>query len=415
MTPQKTILSKLLEKYERSQHLFKPGTSSRRVVLNPEKRDLSEYDYQNADVRDSFNEAARELEASGLVTVKWKKGLPVFEEIVLNLNNTEKCYEVMGRMHPKELAAAVKGLVIAELDGIDVPWICGWKDKVIRDVIEKLRVPLCCRNGSLEKLRDLLKAFREYASLEGPVTMRAFSSTCYGDTKHFEKEVLSEFLQTARRYNEELAAAVEQQESMGDKEQLAFLGIYARPELFLLSGRCRIVTPAGTIDLAPSYPYGIAVPGSLVGSIESVDLSGINRVTFIENRTNYDEYLVSELQNDELAVYLGGFMGPMKREFFSRIAAGTGEDVEISLWSDIDLGGFQMFRQLKTIIPSLKPMRMSGEFVKMYRASGLKRKDDYVKRLQEALAQKQYPEFEDAISAIIEYGVTIEQEAFLNQ
>lgn len=72
------ILSRLLDKYENSKHLFEPGVSTRRVMLRIEKKELPEYDYQKASVRDAFNQAAQELEREYLVTLEWVTDRPFF-------------------------------------------------------------------------------------------------------------------------------------------------------------------------------------------------------------------------------------------------------------------------------------------------------------------------------------------------
>ena len=48
---QSIILSRLLDKYENSKHLFEPGVSTRRVMLRIEKKELPEYEYQEASGR----------------------------------------------------------------------------------------------------------------------------------------------------------------------------------------------------------------------------------------------------------------------------------------------------------------------------------------------------------------------------
>ena len=66
MTEQSVILNRLLDKYENSKHLSEPGTSTRRVMLRIEKKELPEYLYEDAAIRDSYNEAALELEKQHL-------------------------------------------------------------------------------------------------------------------------------------------------------------------------------------------------------------------------------------------------------------------------------------------------------------------------------------------------------------
>lgn len=417
MTEQKVILERLLEKYENSKHLLSPGTSSRRVFINSDKGTFPEYTYQDSDIRDKYNAAASELERLKLVKLKWKKGLPVIEEVSLNLENVEKSYSYLGKTHPWALAKEVEDLVSKSLARVKVPWICNWKEDVIKNARERLKLPSCCKNGDLSRLKYLLQAFYEYSLLgDSGATMRAFSSKCYDDTKRFEQEVEPDFLRAARKYNSELAQALEEQEDkMGEREQLNFLGLYVRPEFYLLSGKCYICTSSGALDLGTAYPNGIGVPSTLVNLMTGVNMPGIKRIVFIENRTNYDEYLLSELNEEELVVYQGGFMGPMKKKFFSKLTANVERDTEVLFWADIDLGGFQMFSQLETIVPTLKPMRMSGEYVEKFHVHGLKRDSKYLENLKTALRGGRFLKFNDAIEKILEYGVTIEQETFLNE
>ena len=86
---------------------------------------------------------------------------------------------------------------------------------------------------------------------------------------------------------------------------------------------------------------------------------------------------------------------------------------DVFFWADIDLGGFQMFAQLQQLIPSLKPLRMSGRDVDKYHTTGLIRPASYLNDLKSALKHQEYPLFTDAIQEILKYGVTIEQEVFL--
>ena len=67
MKEAQVILNRLLDKFENSKHLSEPNTSRRRVMLRIDKRELPEYQYEDAVVRDAYNIAARELEQQALV------------------------------------------------------------------------------------------------------------------------------------------------------------------------------------------------------------------------------------------------------------------------------------------------------------------------------------------------------------
>ena len=244
--------------------------------------------------------------------------------------------------------------------------------------------------------------------------MRAFSGKCYQNTKTFEREVRDTFVRIASTYCAGLIEACEQSE-MSEREQLAYLGIYARPELYELAGNCIIHTEQGDISVAAAAPYGLALPSPGVDAIQSFDMGAIQKLIFIENKTNYDEFVLSELRPRELVVYHGGFLSPQKRKFFKKMAAALQNQIETVFWADIDLGGFQMFERLKAIFPTLTPMRMSAEDVTAHHGTGLVRSEHYLKTVRAALACDQYPLFHMAMKKILEYGVTIEQEVFLTE
>ena len=134
----------------------------------------------------------------------------------------------------------------------------------------------------------------------------------------------------------------------------------------------------------------------------------------IENKTNYEEYLLTELAPNELVFYHGGFLGPQKRVLLEQLTASLSDETDVAFWADIDLGGFQMFEHLHKTFPQLRPMRMSGQDVERYRAFGLTRPKAYLQCLRDALNKGQYLLFQDATEKILHYGVTIEQEVFLS-
>ncbi|MFQ9412275.1 MAG: Wadjet anti-phage system protein JetD domain-containing protein [Evtepia gabavorous] len=82
------------------------------------------------------------------------------------------------------------------------------------------------------------------------------------------------------------------------------------------------------------------MPSTSVDGIISFDLSRIRRIIFIENKTNYDEFILSELRPDELAVYHGGFFSPQKRKFLRKSRHPCKKRFQF-LWADIDLADFK--------------------------------------------------------------------------
>ena len=414
MTEKETILNRLLDKYENSKHLLQPGTSRRRVILRVEKKELPEYYYENPQIRDDYNLAARKLEQEGLIELEWLRGRQVM--MVLSLNLSSECllraYRLVNRLHPAGRARQVAALTSQMLSEVSTPWIAEWRDELCTAAEDSYRVPSYCRQN-MSFLRELLTAMMQYDSLpEEGITMRAFSIRCYQDSKRFERCVQDEFLRVAVQHDavlKELCAL----NDMSAREQLDYLGIYPRTELYEMAGPCVLFTEAGTIDFRSAEPYGLALSGTLTGRIRTVDHTCVSRITFIENKTSYDEYLLREKGRDELVFYCGGFLSPQKCRFVHKLMENVTSEVDCVFWADIDLGGFLMFEQLQAIVPDLRPFRMGAEYVERLRSHGLERKNAYLSRLQDALETHRFPLFEESIHSILRYKVTIEQETFL--
>ena len=73
-----------------------------------------------------------------------------------------------------------------------------------------------------------------------------------------------------------------------------------------------------------------------------------------------------------------------------------------------------MYAKLQKLIPSVTPMRMSGNDVRTHHKNGLERSKGYMEIVKATLKSQEYALFEDAILEILKYGVTIEQEVFLS-
>lgn len=409
------IINRLLDKYESSKHLYEPGVSNRRVMLrtDPRKKEFPEYEYENATIRDAFNEVAEELAQQNLIAIQWLKGRPVLECVILNVDAVLECYKLVGRTHPKELALKIAALVHEKLEYATTDWIVAWRDDICAKAREEFKAPTYCKKD-LSQLENLLVALRAFDAQNGePTTMRAFSSRCYRDTKFFERHVRDLFLQAARKFDNVLAEICEH-EDLGVRDQLACLGIYARPELYELAGNVTINTRTGSINLNAAGDCGLALPSTVVDDIASFDLHTIQSVTFIENKTNYDEYIRTEKQHNELVIYHGGFISPKKRSLFSKLAIASQGGIALHFWGDIDLGGFQMYEQLQKTFPNVQPMRMSEAEVEKYHHNGLARTEEYLCKLRTSHFNHADSQFKSAIEKIVEYRVTIEQETFLS-
>ncbi|UKI22386.1 MAG: hypothetical protein L6V88_08470 [Anaerotruncus sp.] len=62
---------------------------------------MPEYDYENAEVKDKYNLAAKKFEKKyGFVSIEWIKGINRIDKLILNIDSVEKAYDFVGRKHP---------------------------------------------------------------------------------------------------------------------------------------------------------------------------------------------------------------------------------------------------------------------------------------------------------------------------
>lgn len=380
-------------------------------MLRVEKNELPEYNYENAEVKDKYNLAAERLERYKLISIIWVKGIKRIDKLVLNLECIENAYDFIERSHPLKETESFCKIIENELVQVKTEWIAKWRDSVCDNMRKTLKLDNDCKKGK-GFIMKLVKAFSEHDLLNDDITMRAFSSKCYGNTKTFENEIRDSFLKIAYKYDSVFHNICDDC-NLSIKDKLAYFGIYARPEIYELSGKVSLITEGGKCDLSVLENSGAAIRSTMVSLIKSIDMSNISKVIFIENKTNYDEYIYSQGSDDTLIIYHGGFMSPQKQKFISKIYENAKENTDFFFWADIDLGGFEMFYKLKGIIPLLKPLNMSVEDVCKYHMYGLERNEKYLQKLQEIKTNNKYPLFNDTIDLILKFGVTIEQESFL--
>lgn len=103
---------------------------------------------------------------------------------------------------------------------------------------------------------------------------------------------------------------------------------------------------------------------------------------------------------------------PSKGEFFKKIFEAC-KDFEIYHWSDIDLGGFNIFVRLKNIIPSIKPYLMDKDAFYSKKEYWKFMKDDYSEKLKKLKDKKEFEIFNELIDEMLTSNCKLEQEAFI--
>ena len=415
MNEAKLILNRLLDKYEQSAHFSELGRSNRRVLIKTERSGLPEYDYQNVHIRDAFNAAIRDLTEKEVVFAEWLPGRKqlVVKEIWLNLEQLKEAYILAERQPLQNQINEYCALLKTTAGCMNTNWIKSFLTTQTEKLCSANRLSGLYRKGH-SHFADVLNALEHLDLLDDSgVTMRAFSIACYRDSKYFEKNIRDDFLAVAREYCPPLAELLADHD-LSVREQLAYLGIYARPEIYEFAGPLSMETENGICDCSPLARFGCAVTSAAIFGIRKLHMENVHRVMFIENKTNYDEYIEKARRNDEMVVFHGGFLSPQKKNFILQIVASCPPHAEYLFWADIDMGGIKMFAQLKNLAPELIPWKMGPEEVEQYASLGLKRNSRYMKELESFHTLPDGTLFAKTIKSLLLYDITIEQEVMLN-
>jgi len=191
------------------------------------------------------------------------------------------------------------------------------------------------------------------------------------------------------------------------------MGVFARPEIYELSGDITISFPSGNADLSVFGTAGIALPDILTHDILSVDMRKIRRIMFIENKTCYDEYILNLKQSNELVFYQGGFISPKKAKFIQKLGQHAEAGTLFYFWGDIDIGGFKMFFQLQEYISCILPWKMDVDDVIRHSSTGMARSDSYLSKMENMLKDPCFYQFHQVVEKFLQFRITIEQESML--
>jgi DNA topoisomerase VI subunit A len=202
---------------------------------------------------------------------------------------------------------------------------------------------------------------------------------------------------------------------MEDAEALEAVGIIKTMEELLFYGPLKVKLFDQQIDFG-LFRYGASMNTGMIRDFEVTGLDAAKVIT-IENKANFIEYIKREDIKDTLVVYLGGFYSPVKRVFLKKIydyIESRGIDVSFQHWGDIDLGGFNIFIQLKSkLLDSLSPLYMDAETLRKYRSSAGKFESSYGKKLERLLHDERYAAFHEVINEMLKSSIKLEQEALL--
>lgn len=407
------ILNILLDKYERSSQ-SKGNTCNRRILLKLDKDFIK---YRNSDYEDKeeCNHTIIQFKEQHIIDFKWEKHRVdmIIEEVWLNKEYIQKAYSVANREYIGDIIQERIKIIKKYMSSITTPWILDFLHYHL-DYISSEKKLKKLFNKDMPYIEDVLLALDNIDKIKEPIPVRVFSSKCYKNSKTFENKYQNCVLSIIKKYEYTIKDLLDKDPELeiSNSEILSQIGIISKPEIFEFSGNCDIFTSEGSVN---SYIFksGMVINNYFVNSIENIKFNNITDVIFIENRTNYYDYILNQKEN-EFVIFHGGFYSPQKAKFFRKLIKAVDDNIKVYFWGDIDLGGFNMFVRLKeNIILNLQPLNMGLEEYKKYLYSGLEKNEDYLGILKGLLNDEKYRPFYDVIENIILNRKTIEQENFL--
>lgn len=395
------ILILLLDKYERSGKSKGVDTGKRIIIKDKDAPDL--FHYSTAEEKKNVFQALEMLQSDNILSFSYIPGEEgyLIDRIILNEDNIEKAYRKADR---KPRQAFISALLV-DINN----YILRISDDNIRNFLIQEQKRISERKSldkryfteDEERNRNLLKTLSALADNSSPLTKRIFSSRTLGDSKKFEKETESDILKILRAiYGNDYA----------DDELLSIYGIAKYPEIIEFRGNIRIIFKNGTsIDFSPLI-HGAYINSETISEIERIETKAKHVIT-IENKANYIDWIERHADRNEIVIWHGGFYSPAKGNFMKLIANMKPDWLH---FSDIDIGGFKIFKRLReNIAPNAIPYMMDNKTLLLNLDKTQKADNSYLEELKKLLEDDSFCIFYETIKTMLEHKVRLEQESLI--
>lgn len=445
---QKIVLNMLLDHFENSSAVCADAASQapkRRVLLTKREQEKLSSGFEDPDKKNHFLAQLSVLKDKGCIDFSWVR----HEEgnlvdriwLVTKPESMRESYRLIGRL-PLETQRCrlIKQIQVAlrELGGDAVGTdeqslsIFRFLEEQVGHIRTHRKIPRYF-TGDEETDQAILDMLIFMEQNDREQMERLVSSRLYGDSKYWEKNIKSHVLSILRQIEKERFG-----EAAADDELLRQRGIVCWPEIMEFCGAAVVELEDESVVDYSRLCWGAYINSETIRRIRRVRLGDIRRILSIENKANYIWYISERQKADELVLYHGGFYSPTKGDWFRSVATAAGLETESGRnpdgegnegrqsgspeitwchWSDIDLGGFRIFTQLrKSIVPYLQPYRMDVVTLESNRdACRLLPNKNYRRALEKLLDDPDYQVFHEAIRWMLCEGLCLEQEQLVLQ
>jgi len=382
---ERTILNKLLDKYERSKSFTGDNKVNQKFSVKLPALFPHYTDHANYELFQAVNEAIDVLVRKKLIFAK-ANSAKVCSEVSLNLEGIEEAYNYLNRVQKKDIHNSVRQILDAYKDRNQI------LNQFCRAQMERILAnkPLQFFSDDLREFENILVAVEELLRIESETFVRDFSVRIFKDSKMFD------------RIGSKVENLLFEYGDFPEKNQvLENLNLVKNPTYVNFKGAGSIEISGQTIDLT-KLRSDLAISSSMLPDIDKIKITGRAVIT-IENLTSFHTTDCSDM----FVIYLGGFHNSVRREFIKKIYQ-QNPGVLFYHFGDIDAGGFYILEHLKRQTGiEFEPYKMDMETLMEYQ--------NYSKKLTEhdrdRLMKLRESQFKEVIGYMLENNCKLEQEA----
>lgn len=413
MNYKQIVLNILLDKYEKSKSYLE--NVNRRVIIKADN--IKQYNIENFEEKVIFHETIKELKNKNIIDFDWIRFEEnnILNQIWLIKENINKAYEEICRKNPKRSYQEI--LEILENIEFKQKWIQQFsvyiKEYMKNNQKEHNLLPC-------EKSKEIIRALQEIDRMQcqsktNNVLKRIFSIKCYNDSKFFEREIEKNLVRIMKEYYNTEEENLDIAELTPD-ELLAEIGIVKYPEVIEFCGNMKCEINSKELVFLDET-LGNYINSHTIMNIQDIELINVNKIIFIENKTNYINYIQNK-KEDEFVIYHGGMYSPIKGEFFKKVYEASKKvekEIKYYHWSDIDIGGFKIFTRLRdNVIRELVAYKMDKDTLIKYQDNWQIFNEKYAKKLLTLRSLENYSCFFEVIDFMLQKNIKLEQESIIS-
>lgn len=398
------ILTKLINSYEKSASNME-GNYKRKTYFNF-RRSFVEYVIDDFDIKSAIHYAVYELKNENIVDIIWAKYQEgnIIEKVVLNNNNLEKAYQMLGRIPKNQMLFDIQNMLTDCLSKINSS---DWIKSFINDCKKEIECRYEISQNLPKEKEQILLVLKALEGIdhkgENEYLERVFSKKYLGNSKIFGKikGTIKNIIENYYlKYNLD-----------NEKDILESIGIIETYDDTMFFGNIKIKLDNKIIDYSYLH-YGTSINVDTIREMQISELHAKKIIT-IENKAAYLEY-IKKADTNEFVIYLAGYYSKSKRLFLKKIYEHLYScDVEYFHWGDIDYGGISIFILLRDIIPEIRPVNMCIATLKAYIRDTEPLTLNDVKNISRLIDNDKSNEFINVMEYMLKQNIKLEQEALL--